>query len=38
MSSAASIRSVHPHWCGEHEFKGFDDYVEIGSSPLVWGT
>ena len=29
---------VHPHGCGEHEWKGNRRFPPSGSSPRVWGT
>lgn len=28
---------VHPHLCGEYLYDKFAGFVEIGSSPLMWG-
>ena len=36
--SLNSLRTVHPHVCGEHFFIGLDLFIKVGSSPRVWGT
>jgi len=34
----ASIHTVHPHACGEHEQSGMTHTEAAGSSPRMWGT
>ncbi len=33
-----TVKTVHPHGCGEHEPIPFDPLLVAGSSPRVWGT